>query len=220
MPNRALIEHRPWLAASLVAGVGYYFLWNNPIAEAWLILLKGAGVGFLALYAMRRTRGLDGAILSIALALSAAADMVLEINFEVGGGLFFASHCVALALYARNIRPQTSASQKACSAALFIGTPLMAYLLSARLDIALYSMSLGAMAAFAWISRFSRYRVGVGAVLFIISDWLIFSRFGPLDLAPMPEILIWPTYYAAQFMIATGVVQTLRADREAPEAYA
>ena len=45
--KRALIEHRPWLFASLVAGIGYYFLWNNPIAGAWLILLKGAGVGFL-----------------------------------------------------------------------------------------------------------------------------------------------------------------------------
>ena len=218
--KRALIEHRPWLFASLVAGIAYYFLWNNPIAGAWLILLKGAGVGFLAMYALRRTSGLDGAILTIALALSAAADMVLEINFEVGGGLFFASHCVAVALYVRNVRPQPVPSQMACAAALAVGTPVIAYLISTRLDIALYSTSLGLMAAAAWMSRFPRYRVGLGAVLFIISDWLIFSRFGPLDLAPLPDILIWPTYYAAQFMIATGVVQTLRADREAPEAYA
>ncbi|MEM7700528.1 MAG: lysoplasmalogenase [Pseudomonadota bacterium] len=217
--HRALIEHRPWLLASLVAGIAYYFLWNNPIAGVWLIALKGAGVGLLAVYAMRRASGLDGAILTIALVLSAVADMVLEISFEVGGGFFFASHVVALVLYVRNARPNPVVSQMACAAALAIGTPVIAFLISQRLDIALYSTALGAMAACAWMSRFPRYRVGLGAVLFIISDWLIFSRFGPLDLVPLPDILIWPTYFAAQVMIATGVVQTLRADREAPDAY-
>ncbi len=220
MPKRALIEHRPWLFASLVAGVGYYFLWNNPVGEAWLILLKGGGVGFLALCALRRTQGLDGAILTIALALGAAADMVLVLNFELGGALFFASHCVAVGLYVRNRRHSATGSQKACAAALFVATPAMSYLLSGRADIALYSLSLGAMAGAAWMSRFPRYRVGLGAVLFIISDWLIFSRFGPLSLEPLPDLLIWPTYYAAQFMIATGVVQTLRAESEANQAYA
>lgn len=220
MPQKALIDRRPWLLASLIAGVAYYFVWNNPVGGVWLIAVKGAGVGLLAIYALRRTLGLDGAILSMALALSAAADMVLEINFEVGGALFFASHCVAVALYARNLRETTTPSQKACAAALFVATPALAYLLSARGDIAVYSMSLGAMAAAAWMSRFPRYRVGLGAVLFIISDWLIFSRMGPIDLAPLPDALVWPTYYAAQVMIATGVVQTLRADREAPDAYA
>lgn len=213
--KRALIEHRPWLFASLVAGIAYYFLWNNPIGGAWLIALKGAGVGLLAVYALRRTLGVDGAILSLALALSAAADMVLEINFEPGGALFFASHLVAIGLYVRNARPTPTSIQMLCASALAIGTPVTAYWLSGRLDIALYSTSLGAMAASAWMSRFPTFRVGLGAVLFIISDWLIFSRMGPLDLAPLPDILVWPTYYAAQVLIATGVVQTLRADREA-----
>lgn len=212
MAKRALIEHRPWLFASLVAGIAYYFLWNNPIGGAWLIALKGAGVGFLAIYAMRRTKGLDGAVLTLALALSAAADMALEIEFLVGGAVFFASHVVAIALYLRNPRPQPVASQMACAAALAIGTPVVSYLLSRDLNIALYSAALSLMAALAWMSRFPRYRVGLGAVLFIISDWLIFSRNGSLDLAPLPDILIWPTYYAAQVMIATGVVQTLRGE--------
>ena len=30
------------------------------------------------------------------------------------------------------------------------------------------------------------------------------------DLAPLPDLLVWPTYYVGQFLIATGVVQTLR----------
>jgi uncharacterized membrane protein YhhN len=42
------------------------------------------------------------------------------------------------------------------------------------------------MAAAAWSSRFPRYRVGAGAVLFVISDWLIFSRMGSFDLGVLP----------------------------------
>ncbi len=52
-------------------------------------------------------------------------------------------------------------------------------------------------------------------MLFIIRDWLIFSRTGTFDLGVLPDILVWPTYFAAQIMIATGVVQTLRGERVA-----
>lgn len=213
MSKHALIEHRPWLLASVSAAVAFYFLWNNPIGGVWLILLKGAAVGLLAVYAMRRAPGLDGAILVIALALSAAADMALELNFEVGGGLFFASHLVAVGLYLRNRRESTTNSQILTAFALFIGTPTVAYLLSERIDIALYSAGLGLMAALAWVSRFPRYRVGIGAVLFVVSDWLIFTRMGHFDLGVLPDTLVWPLYYAGQLMIATGVVQTLRGER-------
>jgi len=210
--KRALIEHRPWLLASLIAAVAFYFLWNNPIGGVWLILLKGSAVGLLAIYAMRRTTGLDGTILACVLALSAAADMALELDFIAGGALFFASHIAALVLYLRNRRESTSVSQKLLAAALVIGTPAISYLLSERPDIAIYASGLGLMGAAAWMSRFPRYRVGIGAVLFVVSDWLIFSRMGVFDLTPLPDILVWPLYYAGQFMIATGVVQTLRGE--------
>lgn len=215
MPKRALIEHRPWLLASLVAAATYYFVWNNPIGGVWLILLKGSAVGLLAAYAFRRTSGLDGMILLAVLGLSAAADMALELDFTVGGALFFASHLVAIVLYLRNRRQTTSLSQKLFAAALLFGVPAVSYFLSERADIALYATGLGAMAAAAWMSAFPRYRVGLGAVLFVISDWLIFSRFGALDLSPFPDILIWPVYFAGQLMIATGVVQTLRGETPA-----
>jgi uncharacterized membrane protein YhhN len=211
MAKQALIEHRPWLLASVTAAVAFYFLSDNPIGEIWLIALKGASVGLLAAYAMRRAgQGLDGAIFVLALALSAAGDMVLELDFNAGGALFLASHLVAVVFYLRQRRARTTPSQKLLAAALLIGTPLVSYLLSLSPEIALYSAALGAMAAAAWMSRFPRYRVGTGAVLFIVSDWLIFSRMGPISLEPAPSILIWPLYYAGQLMIATGVVQTLR----------
>lgn len=214
MSKRALIDHRPWLFASLVAGIGYFFASDLAINEIWLILLKGAGVGFLAIYALRRTRGIDGAILTVALALCAAADMVLVLNFTAGGALFFAAHCVAAGLYLRNRHDGAAHKRMITAALLLIATPALSWALSRDPFIALYSVGLGAMAATAWTSRFPLSRVGAGALLFIVSDWLIFSRMGSYDLAPLPDLLIWPTYYIAQFMIATGVVQTLRADHE------
>lgn len=36
---------------------------------------------------------------------------------------------------------------------------------------------------------------------------------GPLALDTLPGLLIWPLYYLGQFLIATGVVQTLRGER-------
>ena len=215
MTKRALVEHRPWLLASVVAACAYYFLWNNPVGEGvWGILLKGAGVALLAVYAMRRTRGADGAILVISLALSAAGDMAIINSLEAGGALFLLAHLVAILLYARNLRDNPSASQRLLALALLVAAPLFAWLLSGRLDIAGYGAVLGAMAAGAWLSRFPRYRVGLGAVLFAASDWLLFSRLGPTNLSPLPDLLVWPLYYSGQVMIATGVVQTLRADHD------
>ncbi len=215
MAKTALIEHRPWLLASVAAACAYYFLWNNPIGELWLILLKGAGVGLLAVYAARRTRGLDGAILVLVLSLSAAADMVLELDFQLGGAIFAGSHIAAVVLYLRNRREVLTQSQALLGAALLVGAPAITYLLTLDMLTSVYAITLGAMASTAWTSRFPRYRVGVGAVLFVLSDWLIFSRMGPFDLSPVPEILIWPLYFCGQLMIATGVVQTLRGEHPA-----
>lgn len=213
--KRALIEQRPWLLAGVFAAFAFYFLWNNPIGGLWLILIKGAAVGSLAIYAWRWSVGPDGTILAIALALSAAADMALELWFEIGGALFVASHLVAITLYARNIAPEIAWADRLTALALLIAAPFVSYLLSERLDIAAYASVLGAMACAAWLSRFPTHRVGLGALLFVLSDWLIFSRFGPFDLAPLPDILIWPFYFAGQLMIATGVVQTLRGETPA-----
>ncbi len=66
------------------------------------------------------------------------------------------------------------------------------------------------MAAAAWISRFPRYRVGIGAVMFAASDLLIFAREAGAMPADLADLLIWPLYFAGQFLIATGVVQTIR----------
>lgn len=218
MAKRALIEQRPWLLASIAVSVAYYFLRDNPVGEGtWGIALKGASVGLLALYvALRVPDGkhrADGFLLVAALALGACGDVAIELDFMTGGAFFAAAHVVAVGLYLRNLHKRPSPVQKLIGAALLIGTPLVSWLLSGASQIAVYAAFLGAMASAAWMSHYPRYRVGTGAVLFVLSDWLIFARMGPLDLEPANTILIWPLYYAGQLMIATGIIQCLRGEQ-------
>ncbi|KPF65228.1 lysoplasmalogenase family protein [Porphyrobacter sp. AAP60] len=219
MAKQALIEQRPWLLASIAAAIAFYFLRDNPVGEGtWGLLAKGASVGLLAVYAQARVprgkRGLDGLLLIGALTLAAAGDVAIELDFLVGGAFFTAAHCFAVALYLRNRHARPSPVQKMIGLALLIGTPLVSYILSGQqLQVALYAGFLGAMAAAAWMSHYPRYRVGTGAVLFVVSDWLIFSQLGTFDFAPLPDLLIWPLYFAGQVMIATGIVQCLRGEQ-------
>lgn len=210
MPKRALVEHRPWLLASLAAAISFYFLRDEAIGGLWLILLKGAGVAFLAAYALHRASGTPAKLIGLVMAFSALGDMAIELSLEAGGAAFFLSHLAAMALYLKHPRHHTTASQKMLAAGLLLGTPAVCWFLSQNLQVTLYGLALGGMAATAWMSRFPRYRVGLGAILFVVSDWLIFSELGPVDLGDIPEYAIWPLYYGGQFLIATGVVQTLR----------
>ncbi|MEZ5682402.1 MAG: lysoplasmalogenase family protein [Erythrobacter sp.] len=214
MPRRALVEHRPWLLASLVAGVTYLFVMDDPIGGVWLMMWKGAGVGFLAIYAAFRGKGTDGALIAAVMALGALADVVLELSLTIGGAIFALGHLVAIALYLRNRREALTSSQGLFGAALLLLTPLIAALLTFPQPnwqaATLYSLVVGAMAAAAWTSNFPRYRVGLGAVMFVISDLMIFAR----EVGTIPQSVaapaIWVLYYGGQFLIATGVVQTLR----------
>ena len=214
MSRRALSEHRPWLLASLIAGVSYFFVADDPIGGVWLMLWKGAGVAFLATYAAFRGRGTDGLLIAAVMLFGALGDVALEISYVVGGGLFAVGHLIAIALYLRNRRERTSSSQLMAALALLILTPLIAALMTFPLDnwmlAAAYSGVVGAMAATAWLSRFPRYRVGLGAVLFVVSDLFIFSREAGVLPESITSWLIWPLYFGGQFLIATGVVQTLR----------
>ena len=218
MAKRALIEQRPWLLASVAAAAAFYFLRDNPVGEGtWGLLAKGASVGLLAVYALLRTppgkHRADGLLLALALALAAAGDVAIELDLLTGGAFFAAAHLVAVVLYLRNRHRRPSPVQKLIGLALLLGTPLVSWLLSGAVEIAAYAAFLGAMAGAAWMSHYPRYRVGTGAVLFVLSDWLIFSRMGAFDLAPLPDLLIWPLYYIGQVMIATGIVQCLRGEQ-------
>ena len=210
MPKRALAEHRPYLLFSIIVATAYFFLRDDPIGGLWLMLLKGSFAALLALYAAHRGPGKTAYLIAAVMALSAIGDMAIEISFTAGGAAFFAAHCAAIVLYLGNRRAQLAPTQIALAVVLLIATPIISYFLAKSAAVGLYGLALGAMAASAWISRFPRYRVGLGAVLFVFSDWLLFSQQSILSATTISQWLVWPLYCAGQFMIATGVVQTLR----------
>ena len=154
-------------------------------------------------------------MLTLALAFGAAGDIALELSFIIGGTLFAIAHLFAIALYLRNRRASLERSQILTAATLILLTPVIVAAITYPLPnwglATAYTALVGAMAAAAWTSAFPRYRVGIGAILFVASDLMIFAREGGLLDDAGASWAVWPLYYAGQFLIATGVVQTLRA---------
>ena len=215
MPRRALIDKRPILLASMAAALAYFVLRQSPVVpEMWLVPLKGCAAGLLALYAFVRFRMSDTRLLGAMFLLAALGDMAIEWDFIAGAIFFFGYHMIAIALYLRHPRESASGSQKAAAVAMLLATPAIFWLLPAdrvmAWPTALYGLALGGMAACAWLSAFSRYRVGVGAVLFLVSDLLIVAGMGPLMGERLHQWLIWPLYYLGQLLICLGVIDRLR----------
>jgi len=209
MPHRALIEKRPWLLASLAAGIAYWLLKDASLPGLYLVALKGAGVALLAAYAMARHKGRDANTIAAVMGLGALGDVLIEFRLEAGAAAFLIGHLVAIRLYWQHRRPAPSGSQRAAALALLVLTPLISFALGGAL-VAIYALGLGAMAATAWLSTFSRYRTGLGAVMFVTSDLLIFAQMDVLAQSQLPGLLIWPLYYFGQFLICIGVVGELR----------
>ncbi|UAL10264.1 lysoplasmalogenase [Caulobacter segnis] len=197
------------LFASAIAGVSYVATWGldlPPMVEtAW----KGAGVALLAIHAVIRARSLDGWLLVAVMALGAAGDVLLETHgLTVGAFAFLLGHVVAVALYLRHRR-------RASLRPLFLipAVTAIAWMLphdrAAAPGIAVYSVFLSAMAAAALNSDFSLRTVGRGALMFVLSDLLIFARLGPLPDTLATGLAVWGLYYFGQMLICVGVGQRL-----------
>lgn len=213
--------------AAIVAGAGFMLPvlegWNGP----WVIAWKGAGVALLALWALLCAPGRDGKIIAAVLALGALGDVLIEaVGLQAGAIAFAAGHVIAITLYLRYRRDALEPSQRALGIILIPAAIIIALSTQGPMGAVLerlgsgqgadiqglliYTALVSAMAASAWSSRFSRYRVGIGAMLFLLSDLLIFAVQGRLAGEQWPYMLIWPLYFAGQALIATGVVTTLR----------
>ncbi len=208
-----MAHKRPWLLLSLAFGLSYPLASSLQWPEFVLLIWKMAAVGCLIPYALRRHHAGEFAILALILALCSLGDGLIEFSLTWGGTAFAAAHCVAIYLYSRHRRIKPMFSQKLFAASLFILTPIIAYMLpsdrSAALNLAVYGLILGGMASMAWSSNFPRYRVGMGAVLFVISDLILFAREGALADWQPARYLVWYSYYLGVFAIAVGIVQTL-----------
>ena len=80
--------------------------------------------------------------------------------------------------------------------------------------IALYSLFLALLAPPALLSRFQRRLVGLGALMFVLSDLLIFARLGTLPDTLATGLAVWGLYYFGQLLICVGVAKDLKPGAE------
>lgn len=214
MLARSLAEKRPYLVLSVIAALAFFYLRASDLPELYLVPIKGSAVGFLALYAWARHSSKSAHLLAGALVAAAIGDMAIIYDLRAGAVAFFVFHVVAIVMFLRHRGPPLESRDSIIFIALLLGTPFVSYWLpedpAMAMPVAIYALALGAMAAAAWASDFPRWRVGAGAILFVISDLLIFAGEGPLSGSAAAEYLVWPIYYLGMFLITVGVVTTLR----------
>lgn len=211
-PTRLLL----WLSlASLIA----YGVLMPTEPQTKHIILKGMGVGFLALSALISARRLDGFLLAIALAFGAAGDVLIARpgGFINGLGAFLIGHLFYIALFLKNRQPWGEVSLNAkvvilllIAAAAGMTALLEPYVGALGVPVKIYTLVLTTMAVCAVMSRFSML-VGVGGIAFFLSDGLIaVGRFMGPALGDNPfwqdlPYFIWGLYAVAQVLIFLGV---------------
>jgi uncharacterized membrane protein YhhN len=203
------------VALSLACGFLYPLISTFPLPAATTIAAKGAGVALLALAAALQARTADGWLLTGLLALGAAGDVLIETDLGAGAAAFAAAHVASILLYLRNRQPAIGVRHWALAALLPIFAAILAFvLLRGRPEaaaFAVYSLLLGTMVAAAWLSRFPKGLVGVGASLFLASDMLIAAQMGSHEPSIDLGAAIWLLYYAGQALIFVGVKSSLPA---------
>lgn len=210
-----LVHKRPFLFVSLIFGLTYPLNIFINLPDFAIILWKMGAVASLALYALRNHSHGHFLILVAFLAFYALGDGLVEFDLLWGGISFVIGHCIAIYLYSRHRRATVTRSQKTLALAVIIFVPLLSWLFTVEatgeggFDALLYGLILAVMTAMAWTSAFPRYRTGLGAMLFIISDLILFTSIGIPD-SIILSLAAWYSYYFGVFLITTGIVQTMR----------
>ena len=202
------------LYAAIIAGISYLASPYVEMAPAAHIAWKGAGVSLLALFAASQAKDIDGWLITAVMVCGALGDVLLDaIGLETGAIAFVAGHVIAIWLYCRHPRKTLSPSQRALALIIVPLSMAIAYMMMRDIGMAVYTAFVAIMAATAWISAFPRYRTGIGAMMFLASDLLIFARLGPLEGEAWVSPAIWGLYFTGQVLIVLGVTGVLNEER-------
>ncbi len=198
-----------WITLALTAVVPYAlaaFVGHEGAA----LLFKPAPVALLALGVWRAGRGKGASLVALGLALSAAADAVIEVTFLGGIGVFLPAHLLYIAGFTVE-RPQLGLARGLPFALVFGGLGSL-FITSAPEElaapVAVYALTICAMgwrAAVRAPGQGLRGRLGLlGAVIFMLSDSLLaYHRF--VAEIPLDRLWVLGTYWTGQALIAASM---------------
>jgi uncharacterized membrane protein YhhN len=199
-------------AVGLAAAIAWFAILLGDAESGRYLVVKGAAVGALALWAAAGRRRVDGAaLLAVALAAHAAGDLLLEIAFLAGVAAFFAGHLLYIALFWRRrlTLDEVGAARKLGLGLIALVAALFVVVLAPRLRgamaiaVPLYAAALAAMCGAAWLCRRGRPWVAAGATLFLASDALLSLQLFAGGV-PGGRLAVWPLYFGGQALIAWG----------------
>lgn len=201
---------------SFIVAVLYGGGWYPDYGQTITAIIKGSAVGFLAIFVLISTQSLNHFLLLLALIASVAGDVLLalpiENSFIKGLGAFLVAQLVFIILYLINRMPFADMSSfrikiagllwAAAGISIFFLYPHLGELM---VPVFVYTAALVGMATAALFSKFPVKLVGMGAILFVVSD----SVLGARQFLTMPEFtgyIVWGTYYAAELLMTLGVM--------------
>lgn len=206
---------------SLAASLGYLAIERRP-PSALRTGLKTAAIGLwvpLPLLALPGAAALPLVLLVLVFLLSSAGDLFLALkgdarNFQRGLLAFLAAHLFYLAIMLPLAsRPEglvaNTASLLTGAGALALYFWLRPNLGKSQLPVATYLVTILFMALAALAIPAAQPWLGLGAVLFVISDGVIAAdKFGrPI---PFRGPIVWTTYYGGQALMALSLLALLR----------
>ena len=208
------------LLVSMVCGVSYLlapFLYAEEIKTYWPLnaTIKSLAVSTLAVIAFRLVRGRGRILLSLALLFSSLGDIFLALrngNYFVFGLLsFLVAHLFFITLWLRHWDTplQTNGKQKLLVMMLLLFLVAMLWWMlpipGLSIPVAVYMCVLTTMVITAALADFKSNWVVTGAVLFLLSDTIIaLSTFKDVVGGRLAGLLIWSTYYLAQYLLTFG----------------
>jgi len=205
------------LLGSLIAAVIYGGGWH-PATEFWTVLVKGSAIGLMALFVLVAMQSFNHFVLFLALSVSVSGDVFLaiqgEASFMRGLLAFAAAHFLFIVLFVKNRMhiQDVSSLRIRLAALLWVAAAISAFFLYPELGDLLvptmvYTGILILMATTALFSKFPIKLLGVGVILFVISD----ATLGAQKFLTVPDYanyIIWGCYYLAQLLITFAVILT------------
>lgn len=191
------------LIAALIAGISFYVTYWVAVPPLIEVVWKGSGVALLAAWAFARKRPWIGAVL----AFGALGDVLLETHGLIPGAVaFMSAHAIGTALYWRYTSPRIKRAPRAILTPLIVTglTAGASYLITEDPMATVYGGVLGVMAGVAMLSPFPI--AALGTLSFIASDLFLFAGLTNPERTGFTA-LVWPTYFAAQALVAWGVVR-------------